>query len=97
MPGGDDYYYDDIDADILETLTIVALAGVLAFLVYYRRLFQQNRHPQADEQGQNGAVDQGGDDGDDDAILPGQQQDGGFFPPPEDPNFDMWRAGGIGH
>ena len=93
MPGGDDFYQDELDADLLETLAIVALAGALAFLVYYRQLRQQIHQRQNEQRNQGDAAAQGGEG----ELLPGQQQDGGFFPPPDDPNFDMWRAGGIGH
>lgn len=99
MPGGDDYY-DEIDAGILETLTILALAGALAFLVYYRQLRQQNHRRTVEEQQRR----EGHDNQAAEAhaapagmVLPDQQANGGLFPPPDDPNFDAWRAGGIGH
>ena len=88
MPGGDDYY-DEIDGSILETLIIVALAGTLAFLVYYRAQRAQNARRTGDQPQQQ----QGGGA----PVLPGQQPDGGFFPPPGDPNFGQWVAGGVGH
>jgi SEL1 protein len=54
MPGGDaDYPYDDIDSEILESLLILALAGLFAFLIYYRqqrarRLEEERRLEQRD-------------------------------------------------
>lgn len=93
---GDDYY-DEIDESIIDTLVILGLAGVLAFLVYYRnqtaerarRLREQQQLVQAEmRQLEQQAREQQHD---------GQQQDGGFFPPPDDPNFNAWVAGGVGH
>ena len=95
MPGGDDFY-DEIDEGILESLIIIALAGALVFLVYYRQQRQQTaRRVVAVEQ----QVVQGAVEGVAPAPqpLPGQQPDGGFFPPAGDPNYGQWVAGGIGH
>ena len=99
MPGSDEYY-EDIDDGVLESLVLVALAGALAFLVYYRQQRQQNHRQAADEQRRRQELNQAA--GVNEAVLhqplaQGQQADGGFFPPPDDPNFDAWRAGGIGH
>jgi SEL1 protein len=100
MPGGDDYY-DEIDEGVLESLVIIALAGALALLVYYRQQRQQNHRRLAAEQQRRQELNQAGSVGNDnqeqEPLLPGQQPDGGFFPPHDDPNFDVWRAGGIGH
>ena len=99
MPGGD-VYYDDIDEGTLESLMIVALAGALAFLVYYRQQRQQNHRRATTEQQRRQELNQAGGaqaDPQNGAPGPGQQADGGFFPPPGDPNFDAWRAGGVGH
>lgn len=101
-----DDYYDEIDESIIDTLVILGLAGVLAFLVYYRnqaaerarrlreqqeRLQQQagGAHPgeRGNGQGQTGEERRQG----------GAPADGGFFPPPDDPNFNAWVAGGVGH
>ncbi|KAK4996446.1 ERAD-associated protein [Elasticomyces elasticus] len=95
MPGGDgEYFDDDIDDDIIETLIIVGLAATLAFLVYYR-------HRQREQQRQ--AV-HGEDPEPPDAVgaqlqaqIQEQQPDGGFFPQPGNLGFNDWVAGGIGH
>jgi len=93
MPG--DEYYDDIDEGIIESLVILALAGTLAFLVWYRQQRQMN-HRRAREQQGNPAAGPAGDNGADVEGL--QQQDNqGLFPPPDDPNFNNWIVGGIGH
>ncbi|CAI6339325.1 unnamed protein product [Periconia digitata] len=96
MPGGDeDYYDDDIESEILESLVILALSGALAFLVWYRaqrqrrqeearrrqELLQQLNHGPQQQQQQN----------------PQPQDNGrGVFPDPNDPAFMGWVAGGIG-
>lgn len=93
---GDDYYDDDIDSDILESLAILALSGALAFLLYYRaqrqRRQEEERRRQQEQQQQ---LNQG-------AVLQEQAQqqhgqDHGLFPNPGDPEFMNWVAGGIGH
>ncbi|KAH7065442.1 hypothetical protein B0J12DRAFT_640374 [Macrophomina phaseolina] len=89
-----DDYYDDIDESIIDTLVILGLAGVLAFLVYYRnqaaeRARRAREQQQQLQQQQAQRYDGGGRDG--------AQADGGFFPPPDDPNFNAWVAGGVGH
>ena len=99
MPGGDDYY-DDIDEGTIESLLIVALAGALAFLVYYRQQRQQNHRRATTEQQRRQELNRSGGEqvpAQNEALNPGQQPDGGFFPPPGDPNFEAWRAGGVGH
>ena len=96
MPGGDDYY-DDIDEGTFESLVIISLAGALAFLVYYRQQRQQDHRTRAEEQRRRHEYVQAAGPPEAGNRLPGQQADGGFFPPAEDPNFDAWRAGGIGH
>ncbi|KAF2751403.1 HCP-like protein [Sporormia fimetaria CBS 119925] len=88
MPGGDDYYGDDIDSDIFDTLAIMALAGVLAYLIYYRtqRQRREAEERQRREQGQQGQGQNGQ-----------QQQQNGQ--PPENqglPDFMNWPAGGFG-
>jgi SEL1 protein len=89
IDGGDGYYGDDIDSDILESLVILALSGALAFLLYYRaqrqrrqeeeRQRQQLQHLQA--QGLAPAA----------PAQPAQQQDAGF-----NPNDMFWAGGGAG-
>lgn len=90
---GEEYYMDDIDGPVLETLVIFALAGALAWLIYFRQARQQEAQRQ---QGHAGAGA-----GDAEAVHRAQQAQqqgaGGFFPPPDDPNFNAWGAGGIGH
>jgi SEL1 protein len=99
---GDDYYDDDIDSEILESLIILALTGALAFLFYYRtqrqrrqeeeRRRQQQAQEQAQAQAQAAARQQ---------QPPAQphppQEDRGMFPRQGDPEFLNWAAGGIGH
>ena len=100
MPGGDEYY-DEIDEGTMESLIILALAGVLAFLVYYRQQRQQIHRRATEEQQLRQELNQAGaavpNPPLNEPLQPGQQADGGFFPPPEDPNFDAWRTGGVGH
>ncbi|MCJ1311054.1 ERAD-associated protein [Agyrium rufum] len=91
LNGGDEYY-DDIDESIVESLIIVALAGALAFLVYFRqqRVQNQRRDEAMRRQEQMGAVDP-------EINQEGQDGERGYFPPREDPAFADWVAGGIGH
>ncbi|KAL9075782.1 MAG: hypothetical protein Q9157_003911 [Trypethelium eluteriae] len=98
LPGDD--VYDEIDESILESLIILGLMGLLAWLVWYRQQRQERRRREADERARGGGViaDQAGVIGEERApAVPGQQPDGGFFPPPEDPNFNNWVVGGVGH
>jgi SEL1 protein len=88
LPGDE---YDDIDEGILESLIILGLAGLLAWLVWYRNQRTERRRREADERARHGGVVA------EPAAGPGQQADGGFFPPPNDPNFNDWAAGGVGH
>lgn len=87
---------DDIDEGIIESLIIIALAGALAFLIYYRNQRQTNHrrglegHQQQQQQQAQQEPQQG-------QVLDGQQADGGFFPPPGDPGYAHWVAGGVGH
>ena len=103
---GAEYLVDDIDAHVLESLLIFSLAGALAWLVYYRQQRQQEetrRRAQLNQQptgsGQAAPPDPRG-AGDTQAPQgnqQGNQEDRGLFPPPDDPNFNAWRAGGVGH
>lgn len=113
MPGGDADYYDEIDEGFIDSLIIVCLAGALAFLIYYRQQRQHNRArahdapadgqpppppvpaqvPVPDQTG----VGQAGQQQHPPQPQPGQQPDGGFFPPANDPNFNQWVAGEVGH
>ena len=98
LPG--DEIYDEIDEGILESLVILGLAGLLAWLVWYRQQRLERRRREADERARGGGViaDQAGVVGEGrPPAVPGQQADGGFFPPPGDPNFNNWVAGGVGH
>lgn len=95
MPGGDaDYFDEEIDDGILESLLIVGLAAVLAALVYYRQQRQAEARRRQEQEVNGGnvavAVEQV-------APVEGQQADGGFFPQPGDPQFLNWAAGGVGH
>lgn len=105
-----DDFYDDIDKSIVESLIIIALAGALAFLVYYRNQRQTNhrRDVERDEQQRQQRQQQpppppqggAGDQQQQQQRQPGpegQQADGGFFPPPGDPGYAQWVAGGVGH
>ena len=103
IPGGDDYYPEDIEDGFIESLVIVTLAGALALLVYYRQQRQQARRRLEAEQRRRQQLYQAGGVQQDSAVqqeepmMPGQHVNGGFFPPPDDPNFDAWRVGGVGH
>jgi SEL1 protein len=92
MPGGDDYY-DEIDDGVLESLLIVSLTAVLAFLVYYRQQRQVQQRNQQQQQQRPPDVNQ--------QYGQGQNQehdeDRGLFPRADDPEFINWAAGGIGH
>lgn len=82
--GADDGMYDDIIEDgIVESFIIIALAGALVWLIYYRQQRQLAHR-------QNGQGNQ---------PVGGQQAqpDGGVFPRNGDPAFAQWAAGGVGH
>jgi len=88
MPGGADDYYDEIDESIIVSLSVVALATALAFLMYFRQQRQTNHRRKLKRRQQRvGAA----------PPVEGQQADGGFFPPPRNPGFGQWVAGGVGH
>lgn len=54
MPGGDDDYgFDDVDSDLLESLVIVALTGALAFLLYYRNQRQRRQEKSGGDSSSN--------------------------------------------
>ena len=50
IDGGDGYYSDEIDSDILESLIILALSGALAFLLYYRAQRQRRQEEERQRQ-----------------------------------------------
>ncbi|KAI9892125.1 MAG: ERAD-associated protein [Vezdaea aestivalis] len=85
-PPPSDELLDEIDDSLLESLFIIALAGVLAFLIYYRQQRQLRR-----QRGGAGAPGAGGN------VAAPPQQDRGLFPAPNDPGFNQWVAGGVGH
>ncbi|KAK8162358.1 hypothetical protein BKA80DRAFT_88658 [Phyllosticta citrichinensis] len=93
---GYDDYYDELDESILETLLILGLAGALAGLVWWRNQAaeraRRNREQQQQQQQQQGvdAANFGG-------VGNGGAPDRGLFPPPDDPNFNAWVVGGVGH
>ncbi|OCK77349.1 HCP-like protein [Lepidopterella palustris CBS 459.81] len=95
IPGrDDDYYAEEIDYDILESLIILSLTAALAFLVYYRAQRQRQaeerrRQEQAQAVGQVQAEGQ--------QQQQQQQGDRGVFPQQNDPEFLNWAAGGVGH
>jgi len=89
MPGGDDFYYDDLDAEIIETMVMIGLAGLLAFLVYYRRQRELNRQRNLRNQEANGHG--AGQAGDGAGAAP--REDRGFFPEPGAPDFGQWIVG----
>ncbi|KFY17458.1 hypothetical protein V492_00652 [Pseudogymnoascus sp. VKM F-4246] len=89
--GADDGMYDDvIDDGVVESFIIIALAGALVWLIYYRQQRQlahrQNNGAARDQRNQAGPV--GGQQA---------QPDGGVFPRNGDPAFAQWVAGGVGH
>ncbi|ORY12417.1 hypothetical protein BCR34DRAFT_600637 [Clohesyomyces aquaticus] len=96
MPGGD-YGLDDIDSDILETLVILALAGALAALLYYRTYRQRQEAERRRQQEQNQGQGQGQNQGRAPPQAQPQQEDRGLFPQPGDPDFMNWAAGAAGH
>ncbi|KAI9806461.1 MAG: ERAD-associated protein [Piccolia ochrophora] len=96
LAGTADIFDDFVDDGIVESLLIVALAAVLAFLVYYRQQRQLN-HRRAEQQH---APIEGGFTGPApvaEAQGAVQEQDRGLFPRPEDPEFGQWVAGGVMH
>jgi SEL1 protein len=102
MPGGDaDYPYDDIDSEILESLVILALAGALAFLIYYRQQRQRRQEEERRRQEQQHQLNQVqapvAPQYQQPQAQPQPQQDRGMFPHPNDPEFMDWAAGAIGH
>jgi SEL1 protein len=107
MPGGDDYWDDGaLDDDVMETLLIGGLIAALAWLVYYRgqraRAAEQRRRQAAENQQQSPPPppQQQQDpvpEHEDGQVPQRQQQDWGMFPPPDDPAFNAWAAGGVGH
>lgn len=90
---GYDDYYDELDESILETLLILGLAGALAGLVWWRNQAaeraRRNREQQQNQQQQQQQGIQG--------VGEGGAPEGGLFPPPDDPNFNAWVVGGVGH
>jgi SEL1 protein len=90
MPGGDAALPDELGEDdgVVETLFIIGLMAVLAFLVYYRNQRQAAARRAEEEQRArlNGVP-----------LAPAAVADRGVFPPPGDPAVADWAVGGIGH
>ena len=105
MPGGDEYWDQGgdeyIDDGVLETLLIGGLVAALAWLIFYRqqqqRAAEQRRRQGLDAQGQDGAAGQQQQQQPPPHPQAGQNHDRGFFPPPDDPGWNDWVAGAIGH
>ena len=104
--GGGEAILDEIDGHLTESLLIIGLAGLLAWLVYYRQLRQHEdrQRERAQQQRSTGAAATANAAPPETPAAPqpgnqaaGQQDDQGLFPPPDDPNFNAWRAGGVGH
>ncbi|KAI1621046.1 hypothetical protein EDD37DRAFT_639615 [Exophiala viscosa] len=105
--GQEDVYgadeWDDFDDGLIESLIIIALAGALALLVYARqarnRVLEQERRQGQAQQPQNVGQDQNQAPAQPQgqAQAGGGGQDNGMFPGPQDPEFNNWVAGGIGH
>ncbi|KAK7624171.1 hypothetical protein IWX50DRAFT_44516 [Phyllosticta citricarpa] len=97
---GYDDYYDELDESILETLLILGLAGALAGLVWWRNQAveraRRNREQQQQQQRQQ-QQQQGMDAANFGGVGNGGAPDRGLFPPPDDPNFNAWVVGGVGH
>ncbi|KAF1811346.1 beta and beta-prime subunits of DNA dependent RNA-polymerase [Eremomyces bilateralis CBS 781.70] len=94
---GEAYPYDDLDYlddGILEGLIILAFAGVLAFLLFWRQQRQRTRERERQEQERRrtGQVEQ-------DEVNRAADQEGvqGLFPGQNEPGFMDWVAGGVGH
>ena len=103
-----DDLYDELDSGIIESLIIIALAGALAFLVYYRQQRQQRarrrqqQQQRGDGQGGEGAEEERNQGANNDNGA-GEDRDGrggggdrGLFPRPGDLDFNDWVAGGVG-
>ncbi|KFX94284.1 hypothetical protein V490_04419 [Pseudogymnoascus sp. VKM F-3557] len=87
--GADDGMYDDvIDDGVVESFIIIALAGALVWLIYYRQQ-RQLAHRQNDGAARGQANQP--------RPVGGQQAqpDGGVFPRNGDPAFGQWVAGGT--
>lgn len=104
VPGSDDIYGDLIDDGIIESLIIVGLAAVLAFMVYYRqqRQLRHERQTQdaaaaARENAPAGAPGAAAADPQQQQAPAEPQPDRGMFPRPGDPEFGQWVAGGVAH
>lgn len=90
MPGGDAAHYPGADDDgFVDTLIIMSLAMVLAFVVYYRQ--HRERAEQARRQREQQQQQQQGGNA---AAAP--NNNGGFAQPPVNPAFEDWVAGGVG-
>ncbi|KAI5358228.1 putative tetratricopeptide-like helical domain superfamily [Septoria linicola] len=96
MPGGDWDTDGEIDDDVMETLLIGGLLAALAGLFWYR----QQRAREVERRRREALLAQQGQAQQPPRPEVQQQQDvqdRGLFPPPDDPNFNNWVAGGIGH
>ncbi|KAJ5161806.1 Tetratricopeptide-like helical [Penicillium capsulatum] len=80
----DDGYYDDLEFDIDEgMLEGLLIVGLAATLLVLVYIRQQQ---QRNRQNENGNQEDAG-----------NANDRGVFPRPEDPEFNQWVAGGVGH
>ncbi|KAF1985638.1 HCP-like protein [Aulographum hederae CBS 113979] len=86
--GGDGYYEDEYDDGFFESLIIISLAGLLAFMLYYR----QQRALQHRREQEEAAAGQGQGNGN-----AAQGEDRGMMPEAGEPGWWDWAAGGVGH
>jgi SEL1 protein len=99
MPGGDADYYDELDESILESILIIGCALAMGMLWYYRQLRQRNAQERANliAQEANGQLALQGDNQPNQEAIPDGNGERGFFPNQNEPEFQQWIAGGIGH
>ncbi|KAK2747221.1 ERAD-associated protein [Onygenales sp. PD_40] len=104
-PEGNNYYdeYDfEMDDGVAESLIIIGLAATLVILVYFRQQRALQRvHGNAAAQPAAAAAAGGGGGGAQPAAgeqrRGGEDRDRGLFPQRDDPDFNAWVAGGVGH
>ena len=109
-PADTDSFYEEFDDGIFESLIIIALAGVLAGLVFWRqqrqvqgqrRLREETlrRARELAERGEQAAIQELAreEQRQQQEAAPGAGEGRGFFPEPGQPDFNQWLAGGVGN
>ncbi|KAI9730370.1 MAG: ERAD-associated protein [Cirrosporium novae-zelandiae] len=101
IPGSE---YDDMDDGVFESLAIFTVTAAIAFWIYYRqqrqlnqRMQQQHQEQQQQQQQRQQQQQNAGNGAGEQGQQPPPGQDRGLFPNPNDPAFNQWVAGGVGH